>query len=96
MAEHFAEGVTSCDSAGNGEGQGDADQKRKRRLDKIVQGATDPFDVRLLVREERPQFAFRKIARYAAEMQHFGDHEKHHEAAIRVHGDEALRRGRDL
>lgn len=95
MSEHFAEGMTFGDAAGDGKRERDADHEGEGGLDEVVERAADPFDVRLLVGEECPKFAFGKIARDAAEMEDFGDHEEHDEAAVGIEGNEARRGGSD-
>ena len=95
VSEHFWEGVTFGDAAGDGEWERDTDHKGEGGLDEVVERATDPFDVRLLVGQERPELAFGKIASDAAEMEDFGDHEEHDEAAVGIERDETLRGGSD-
>lgn len=95
VTEHFGKGMTLGEAAGDGERERDADHKGEGGLDEVVERATDPFDVGLLVGEECPELAFRKIAGDAAEVEDFGDHEEHDESAIGVERDEPLRSGGD-
>lgn len=95
VRKHFAEAMIFRDAAGDGKGEGDADHEGEGRLNKIVERAANPFDVRLLVGEKFPEGAFGKGAGDAAEVENFGDHEEHDEAAVGVERDEARRRGGD-
>jgi hypothetical protein len=53
-------------------------------LDQIVQRASDPLDMRLVVAEETPEEAGRDGVRDAAEVQHLRHHEKHHQTPVGI------------
>ena len=67
--------------------QGHADQKRERGLDQVVQRAAGPVDMRLVIGQE-PEIALDgKRLGQAAQLQHLGHHQQHHEPAIGIDGD---------
>ena len=73
-------------------GEAGGERKRKRyahnegegRLNQIVQGATDPRHVRLVIAQEAPETAPGKRLGNTTEAQHLRHHQKHHEAAVDV------------
>ena len=69
-----------------------ADEKRKRRLDKIVQRAPDPLDMRLLRSEESPNPALGQGLRHTLQPQHLRHHQEHDKAAVSIEGSEPRRR----
>ena len=71
--------------AGDGIRKRHADQEGEARLDRIVQRASGPIDVRLVVSQEAPEPVAREGLRDARELQHLGHHEQHDEAAVRIH-----------
>src|SRR5262249_16610219 len=81
-------------SARDGIGQRDPDQKRKRRLDRVMKGASGPRYVTLVVTQEIPEPISGERPRYLRETQHFGHHQKHHKPAIRIDGYVARRSSR--
>ena len=76
-----------------GERQRDSHQKRERRLDEVVQRATDPRDVGLLLREECPERIAGQGIGDAPQVQHLGHHQQHYEAAIGIDRTDARERG---
>ena len=44
-------------------GKRHADQKRERRLDQVVERAADPFDVRLMMAEQFPEWSDLAVCR---------------------------------
>ena len=86
---HLAERAAFGQPAGNRVGQRHAHQKRERRLNHVVQRAAGPLHVRLVVAQETPEPVAGKGVRHARQLQHFGHHQQHHQAAVGVHGDVA-------
>src|ERR1043166_9326366 len=88
MNEHFAEGVSARDTRCDGEGERNADEKRERRLNQVVEHATGPCDVTLLIVMEFPNRAVRQCSCDASDGQRFCHHQEHHEPAVSIDGRE--------
>lgn len=69
-----------------------ANQKGKRWLNKIMQRATCPGNVALMVSQKGPERTIGKRFMESLEIQKFGGHEHHHETAIGIHRHESASR----
>ena len=90
VRKEVAEPAAAGHPGRDGVGQRHTHQKRKPGLDGIVQRATGPGDVRLVIGQKAPKGTSGKSFRHARQFQDLSHHQQHDKAAIRVDGQVAV------
>ena len=94
VEEHPQEALIGLLARSDGPRQGQTHQKGKGRLDQVMERASLPLHVVLMVREEMPHTVRGHLGGDGSQANHFARHEQHDEPAVGIHRRQALRHRR--
>ena len=87
MDPHACGALAAGLTIGDGPGEGATDEEGEGGLDEIVEGATAPGGMFLVMTEEVPEAIGGEVFGHGMEAEDFAGHEEHDEAAVGIEGE---------